>query len=158
PERQEVGGRMRWQMTCALVLVLPALAAAADGGGSVVVGDPKGALGDQASVAGGVAGHLVFPSGSPVLSLRLEGSYLLYGTETIHLPVAGTAGRINREITTDNWIAQAGVGPQIMFPGRGVRPYIHGFAGISYLSTTSQLRDPQGFISAYSTNYDDTGF
>src|SRR5262249_15528469 len=113
--RQEVGGRMRGRLACAVLVLLPSIAAA-DGGGSLVVADPKGALGDQASVAGGVSGHYALPLGSPFFSLRLEGSALLYGTETIHLPVVGTAGRINREITTDNWIVQAGAGPQVVFP------------------------------------------
>ncbi|PYQ49532.1 MAG: hypothetical protein DMF78_18025 [Acidobacteria bacterium] len=148
---------MRSRSTWALLFLFPAVAAA-DGGGSVVVGAPRGALGEQASVAGGLAGHAVFPSASPVLSLRLEGSWLLYGTETVRVPLARTAGRINREITTDNWIAQLGIGPQLVLPLRAVRPYVHGFAGVSYLSTTSQLRDPDGFVSATSTNYDDTAF
>jgi len=148
---------MRGRLACAVLVLLPSIAAA-DGGGSLVVADPKGALGDQASVAGGVSGHYALPLGSPFFSLRLEGSALLYGTETIHLPVVGTAGRINREITTDNWIVQAGAGPQVVFPTGRVRPYIHGFAGVSYMSTDSHLRDPYGFVSAYSTNYDDTGF
>jgi hypothetical protein len=148
---------MRPYLACAMSFLLPAVAAA-DGGGSVVVGTPRGALGEQASVAGGLAGHAVFPSRSSLLSLRLEGSWLLYGSETVRVPLARTAGRINREITTDNWIAQLGVGPQLVLPARGVRPYIHGFAGVAYLSTTSQLRDPDRFVSATSTNYDDTTF
>jgi hypothetical protein len=138
-------------------LIAPS-ALAADGGGSLVLGAPRGALGQEASVAGGLAGHAVFPSHSSVVGLRLEGSWLLYGSETVRLPVARTAGRIHREVTTDNWIAQLGIGPQVVLPFPGVRPYVHGFAGVSYLSTTSQLRDPDGFVSAASTNYDDTTF
>jgi hypothetical protein len=148
---------MRSHLTWALLLLAPS-ALAADGGGSLVVGAPRGALGQEAGVAGGVAGHALFPSRSSVLSLRLEGSWLLYGSETVRVPVARTAGRLNREVTTDNWIAQLGIGPQLVLPLRGVRPYVHGFAGVSYLSTTSQLRDPDGFVSATSTNYDDTAF
>jgi hypothetical protein len=109
-------------------------------------------------VAGGVAGHLLLATRSGALGLRLDGSWLLYGSETVRLPVTGTAGRIDREVTTDNWVAQLGVGPQIVLPLRGARPYLHGFAGLSYLSTESRLRDPSGFASRTSTNYDDTGF
>jgi hypothetical protein len=148
---------MRLRLTSALILLFPSVLAA-DGGGSLVVGAPRGALGEQASVAGGLAGHAVFPSGASALSLRLEGSWLLYGSETVRLPVARTAGRLNREITTDNWIAELGLGPQLVLGKRGVRPYVHGFAGVAYLSTTSQLRDPDRFVSATSTNYDDTTF
>jgi hypothetical protein len=148
---------VRSRLLATLLLIAPS-ALAGDGGGSLVLGAPRGALGQEASVAGGLAGHAVFPSHSPVVGLRLEGSWLLYGSETVRLPVARTAGRIQREVTTDNWIAQLGIGPQIVLPFPGVRPYVHGFAGVSYLSTTSQLRDPDGFVSATSTNYDDTTF
>jgi hypothetical protein len=140
-----------------LLLIAPS-ALAADGGGSLVLGAPRGALGQEASVAGGLAGHAVFPSRSSIVGLRLEGSWLLYGSETVRVPVARTAGRIHREVTTDNWIAQLGIGPQVVLPFPGVRPYVHGFAGVSYFSTTSQLRDPDGFVSATSTNYDDATF
>ena len=109
-------------------------------------------------MAGGVAGHLLLATRSGALGLRLDGSWLLYGSQTVRLPVAGTAGRIVREVTTDNWVAQLGVGPQIVLPLHGARPYLHGFAGLSYLSTESRLRDPSGFASRTSTNYDDTGF
>ena len=142
--------------------VLGALAAApafaVEGGSALVFGAPRGALRAQADVAGGLAGHLLFATRSGALGLRLDGSWLLYGSETVRIPVARTAGRIDREVTTDNWVAQAGLGPQIVLPLRGLRPYVHGFAGLSYLSTESRLRDPSGFTSATSTNYDDTGF
>jgi hypothetical protein len=140
----------------AVLIAAPALAV--EGGGALVVGAPGGALGNQADVAGGVAGHLLWSTKSGTLGLRLEGSWLLYGSETVRIPVARTAGRIEREVTTDNWVAQAGLGPQIVLPLRGLRPYLHGFAGLSYLSTDSRLTDPSGFTSAASTNYDDTGF
>lgn len=146
----------------ALVAFLAGLTAstalAADGGGALVVGAPRGALGREASVAGGVAGHVLFASRSGVLGLRLDGSCLLYGTETVRVPVARTASRIVREITTDNWMAQAGIGPQLVLPMRGARPYVHAFVGASYLSTTSELREPNGIVSTPSTNFDDTGF
>ncbi|HEY8148842.1 MAG TPA: hypothetical protein VIK51_08040 [Vicinamibacteria bacterium] len=145
-----------WAAILAALIASPALAV--DGGGALVLGAPRGALGEQADVAGGVAGHLLLATRSGALGLRLDGSWLLYGSETVRLPVAGTAGRIDREVTTDNWVAQLGVGPQIVLPLRGARPYLHGFAGLSYLSTESRLRDPSGFASRTSTNYDDTGF
>ena len=133
-------------------------APAFEGGGALVLGAPHGARGEQADVAGGVGGHLLKTTPSGKLGLRLDGSFLLYGSETLRIPVAGTAGRLNREITTDNWVAQLGLGPQIVLPMRGARPYFHGFAGLSYLSTESYLVDPSGFASRTSTNYDDTGF
>jgi hypothetical protein len=133
-------------------------AGAAELGGALVVADPGGALGEEASVAGGLAGHALWKTHSGTVGLRLDGSWLLYGTETVRIPVAGTAGRIVREVTTDNWAAQLGAGPQVVLPLGKVRPYLNAFAGLSYLSTTSHLRDPIGHFSADSTNYDDTAF
>jgi len=148
-----------WTAVVALLGSLSASPALAlEGGGAFVLGAPHGALGEQADVAGGVGGHLLYATPSGKLGLRLDGSVLLYGSETLRIPVAGTAGRLNREITTDNWVAQLGLGPQLVLPLRGARPYVHGFAGLSYLSTESYLVDPSGFASRSSTNYDDTGF
>lgn len=153
---------MRVRSSTTVLALLGALVAspalAVEGGGAFVFGAPRGALGEQADVAGGLAGHLLLATRSGALGLRLDGSWLLYGSETVRLPVARTGGRLVREVTTDNWVAQLGVGPQIVLPLRGLRPYLHGFAGLSYLSTESHLRDPSGFVSATSTNYDDTGF
>jgi hypothetical protein len=148
-----------WTAVLALLgslIASPALAL--EGGGAFVLGAPHGALGEQADFAAGVGGHLLQSTKSGKLGLRLDGSVLLYGSETLRIPVAGTAGRLNREITTENWVAQVGLGPQIVLPLRGARPYLHGFAGLSYLSTESHLVDPAGFASRVSTNYDDTGF
>jgi hypothetical protein len=153
---------MRMRSWTAMLAVLAALIAspalAVEGGSALVFGAPRGALGEQADVAGGLSGHLLLSTKSGALGLRLDGSWLLYGSETVRIPVARTAGRIEREVTTENWVAQVGLGPQIELPLRGLRPYVHGFAGLSYLSTESHLRDPSGFTSATSTNYDDTGF
>src|SRR6185295_2884503 len=148
-----------WTAVVALLGSLSASPALAlEGGGAFVLGAPHGALGEQADVAAGVGGHRLKATRSGKLGLRLDGSVLLYGSETLRIPVAGTAGRLNREITTENWVAQVGLGPQIVLPLRGARPYLHGFAGLSYLSTKSHLTDPAGFASRTSTNYDDTGF
>jgi hypothetical protein len=150
---------MRLRTTATLLVALTAAPAlAGDGGGALVLGAPRGALAEEADVAGGLAGHALFGTRSRALALRVDGSWLLYGSETVRVPVARTAGRIVREVTTDNWVAQLGLGPQLVLPVGGVRPYVHAFVGASYLSTTSQRRDPDGFVSAASTNFDDTAF
>ena len=151
-----VRGRTGTLALLGALIASPALAA--EGGGALVLGAPRGALGEQADLAGGLAGHLLFATRSGALGLRLDGSWLLYGSETVRIPAARTAGRIDREVTTDNWVAEVGVGPQLVLPLRGARPYLNGFAGLSYLSTESRLRDPSGRTSRSSTNYDDTGF
>ena len=157
---EEVGARMR---AAALAVTLGTLAAspalANDGGGALVLAAPRGALAEQADIAGGLGGHSCWRQPLPA---RWACAWTEAGCCTAarrcDIPVARTAGRLVREITTENWVAQAGIGPQIAFPVGGVRPYVHAFVGASYLSTTSELRDPDGFVSASSTNYDDTGF
>lgn len=148
---------MRWTLAAVLATLAVSPVLAADGGASLVLGAPRGALGEQADLAGGLAAHGLLATRSGVLALRLDGSWLLYGSETVRIPVARTAGRIVREVTTDNWVAELGLGPQITLPVGAARPYVNAFVGLSYLSTTSELRDPDGFVSRSSTNYDDTG-
>src|SRR4029450_9050556 len=79
-------------------------------GGALVPGAPHGALGEQADFAAGVGGHLLQSTKSGKLGLRLDGSVLLYGSDTLRIPVAGTAGRLNREITTATRGGQRGLG------------------------------------------------
>lgn len=126
-------------------------------GGDLVVGSPTGAFAHQVSVAGGLAGFAVWTVRSGVLGLRVDGGFALYGSETVRVPVARQLSRISVDVTTDNWIAHLGAGPQLMVPSGPLRPYANAFAGVSYFSTTSEATaDYQTVFLAGSTNHDDT--
>ena len=79
--------RARTLATILGVLVAsPALPPTAAG---LVLGAPGEPFGQQADLAGGLAGHAELaatPSGA--LALRVDGSWLLYGSETVHVPIA----------------------------------------------------------------------
>lgn len=118
---------------------------------------PTGAFGD--SVGTGFAMDMnylyrVDPGG--VLGIRLEGGFSIYGSEDRRVLLSPTVGgRITTELVTSNNIAHLVVGPQLMVPGRTVRPYLNAQAGIAYFSTTSSLRDDYGESFASTNNFDD---
>ncbi len=90
------------------------------------------------------------------LGLRVDGSFVVYGHERYEAPLTHTIPRIVVDVTTDNFVASFGVGPQLTM-GRGwLRPYVYGTAGLSYFATVSSLSgtaDSDRFAST--TNFDD---
>jgi opacity protein-like surface antigen len=151
---------MRRRVTLASLLLVPASPATAEvvWGGGVVVGTPTGEFSRHVDVAGGLAGHaLVRSAGSPA-GLRLDGSWLLYGSETSRAPLARPLGRLATELTTDNWIGQFAAGPELRARAGRVRPYAQGFIGVSYVSTTTELSGPRPGFGPVTTNLDDTAF
>jgi opacity protein-like surface antigen len=105
-----------------------------------------------------VAGHALWAPGR-VFGLRLDGSFLIYGSETVPRPFRGTGGRVGLSVRTDNWIGTLALGPQLMARSGRVRPYANAFAGVSYFSTTSELLGPDELsVLASTTNHDDATF
>lgn len=110
----------------------------------------------------GLDGFLRFnadPNG--VLSLRLEGGFLVYGNETKRVPLSSTVGgRILVDLTTSNNIAWLGLGPQLTLPTRLLQPYVNASVGYSYFYTRSSVEgtDNDNNPFASTTNYDDGTF
>lgn len=136
----------------ALALAVPAAAgedAAASGpgfrfGGALTVAAPTGEFARHVDVAGGLSGFALFGRPRGVLALRADAGWLLYGTETLRRPVPGTEGRVLEDVaSTDNWIAHASVGPQLMARSGRLRPYAHAFVGVSHFATSSELLRPR---------------
>jgi len=142
-------------------LLAPSAARATDlvGGAAFLVGVPQGDFDRAVDTGYGLQAHaLLTPSGKP-FGLRIEGSFLIYGSETFVAPFAGTGGRVGLEVTTDNWIGSFAVGPELAVRSGAIRPYAHALVGLSYLATTSDLRNGiEPFPVASSTNFDDTTF
>lgn len=109
---------------------------------------------------GGSAHGIVRLDRDGLLGVRMDLGALTYGRETQRVPLSSTiGGRILVDVNTSNNIGFAGVGPQIGVPNGALRPYAHGFAGVSYLFTESSLRgtrDDEAFAST--TNFDDATF
>ena len=73
-------------------------------------------------------------------------------------PVPGTGGLITEDLTIENWLLNAGVGPQVMARSGPVRPYAYALAGLGYFATDTTLGNDYYPASIGSTNYDDTTF
>jgi hypothetical protein len=113
-------------------------------GGALSVAAPTGEFADHVDVAGGLSGVALFGRPRGLLALRADAGWLLYGSQTLRRPVPGTAGRVLEDVArTDNWIAHAALGPQLMARSGRVRPYAHAFAGVSYFATSSELVRPR---------------
>jgi opacity protein-like surface antigen len=114
-------------------------------------GAPTGYFGNVVGAGLGFSGHLLLmPSPGP-FGLRCELSYLEYGSETFAVPIAGTSGRVDQEVTTSNAIGRFAVGPQLMARSGSIRPYVYATVGTSDFFTMSSLRTLNGDYDDYST-------
>jgi opacity protein-like surface antigen len=128
------------------------------GGGGLLIGVPLGEFGDATDEGFGVVGHAVFTPGGGPFGVRLQAGGLIYGSRSFTTPVPGTGGLITQDLTTDNWLLNAGLGPQFMLRSGSVRPYAYALAGVGYFATDTSLDDGYDHGSYSSTNYDDTTF
>lgn len=124
---------------------------------SFIAADPVGDFGQL--VNDGFGGQLEgrFPlAASGLVSLRLDGGFLIYGHERQRMCFSLPVGcRIAVDLTTTNTIAFAGVGPELAIPGP-VSPYVNGSVGISYFGTHSSLSGADDFDQEFTTrNYSD---
>lgn len=127
-------------------------------GGGLVVAQAQGEFRDHVDYGVGFGGHLVYaPGPAGIVGLRLEGSLLVYGYETLRVPLSSTiGGRVLVDVNTSNNIAYLGVGPQLMAPAGGVRPYVNGTVGLGYFFTESSVEGSRSHETfASTTNYDD---
>src|SRR5687768_10814784 len=133
-------------------------------GGSFTIAETRGEFSDY--VDGGLGGTLHYIHSldrDGWLALRVDGGFIIYGHERQTVPLSPTlGGRILVDLTTSNNIAWIGVGPQIGVPDGTLKPYVHGYAGYSYLSTTSSVEsadyyyDDEPYFTT--TNFDDWSF
>jgi opacity protein-like surface antigen len=120
---------------------------------------PNGDFAEAAGTGFGALGHaFITPEHAP-FGLRIDGSVLVYGSESFTVPFSGTGGRVGVDVTTDNWIAHLGAGPQFAVRSGPIRPYVNATLGFSYFATTSDVKGEDAFEPiASSTNYDDWTF
>lgn len=125
---------------------------------SLLAAQPLGEFDDYINVGGGVSGGVMYQLGpnSPV-ALRIDAGYVLYGSEKTRIH---PFPRLEGDITTNNSIVFAGIGPQFMVPDGMFRPYLGGSVGLAYFFTQSSL---DGITSGSdqileTTNFDDVTF
>ncbi len=127
-------------------------------GASFTYAQPQGAFRDAVDRGLGGTFHGVRRVAGE-LGLRATAGLLNYGHERERLPLTPITGRVSVDVTTSNNIAFLGVGPQVGVPDGTLKPYAHGYAGVSYLWTESSLASTRSDESfATSTNYEDATF
>ena len=122
-------------------------------GVAVTGGSPVGQfteLVDENSIAGLNANLNLNFNRRGTVALRIDGSYLQYGSEDRPLPLSATGGLLAGEMTTSFYIASLRAGPEFVLGTGRVRPYVFGTAGISYFATETSVG-----ICCGTTNYDD---
>jgi hypothetical protein len=129
-------------------------------GGAVQLGDPRGTFGEAADTGVGALAHATVRTRGGVVGWRIEGGWLVYGSESFGAPVPGTRGRVTTDVAfTENSVGHAVTGPVIMAPRGPVRPYASAFAGVSYFETATELRPRRlGPAFARETHFADTTF
>lgn len=128
------------------------------GGIALLIAQPRGDFDRYVNPSFGLGGELLWKlDRRGILGLRVGGGYITYGRERVREPAFG--GRIAVDVTTNNNILLAGVGPQLGLPTGRIRPYITGTAGLGYFFTQSSVRgtnDSQQFAST--KNFSDFTF
>jgi hypothetical protein len=125
------------------------------GQASFLVGVPREAFDQVVGTGYGLEGHAFLAAKGRPIGLRLQASFLVYGSETIVVPFPGTGGRVGAEIVTDNWIGSFAAGPELVARHGRIRPYVTTLVGFSYFATTSSFRGDPSPQAAYTTNFDD---
>jgi hypothetical protein len=168
---QDLRLTVRLVMALGLVaIVAPGLSAQSPGlreahpraevGGGVSLAFPVGEFGNFVDFGGGLNGFAVINlDRAALLGLRIEGSFMLYGSETVQRPLSLTIPEVAVDVTTDNFIVSFGVGPQFTLSHGPVRPYVFGTLGFSYFATESSARGTaDDYPFGRSVNFDDFTF
>lgn len=124
---------------------------------NLAVADPVGDFGRMVDQGFGLELEGRFPVvADGVLSIRLDGGFIIYGHESKAVCFPAPIGcRVGAELNTSNNIAFVGVGPELAVPGP-VSPYIHAGVGLSYFATESSLDGLDDSESYFRTrNYSD---
>lgn len=121
---------------------------------------PVGEFANYVDLGGGIGGFGVFfVDDRQVFGLRLDASWIIYGSSTVRRQLSPTVPFVNVEVTTQNGIGSFAFGPQIALPEGPVRPYARAGVGFSYFQTKTSVKgssNSEPFAS--STNFDDTTF
>jgi hypothetical protein len=123
----------------------------------VLLAQPTGEFSNYVDVGFGLGAHALWePDPDGLFGLRLDGSYLIYGSETRRYQLLPL---VDVDVTTNNQIAGLQFGPQLSVGRGAVRAYGYGQIGFSYFATTSSVEGSGNIESfASTTNFDDFTF
>ncbi len=105
---------------------------------------------------GGGMGVLAFITPERNVALKLDGTFVVYGSDSFRVPLSPTIPFVDVDVRTTNYIASLGVGPQVYLGTGSLRPYVYGTVGFSYFATQTSVsgtNEVEDFAST--TNFDD---
>jgi hypothetical protein len=99
---------------------------------------PQGEFSDFVDAGFGLGGWFAFNlDHRGMFAFKLEGNWIIYGSETRHLPLSPVVPFVTVDVTTRNNIYALGAGPLITLATGTIEPYITGTVGFSYFATES---------------------
>lgn len=129
-------------------------------GASLVLALPTGEFKRYVNAGGGLSAFVDFKLGSQsAAGLRLDGTFILYGSERRRVPLSSTVQLVYVDVVTSNQIFTLGFGPRIAARRGAIRPWIGAEVGFSYFWTSSAVAgsDNSGPFAS-STNFHDFAF
>ncbi|HSH74370.1 MAG TPA: hypothetical protein VLA09_01605 [Longimicrobiales bacterium] len=145
PQVEEYAGPVRWEL-----------------GLTGLLADPVGEFDDYVGLGGGFNLFGVFYLGESLRwGLRLDGTLIVYGSNTVRRPLSPTVPFVDVDVKTENTIASFALGPHVVFGDGWIRPYLHASVGASQFATTTSVygsgsSDFQPFAST--DNFEDYTF
>ena len=129
-------------------------------GGHLDLALPQGEFDEFVGTGYGLGGFVgVNLDNTGTVALMIDGSFLIYGHETIRRPLSTTVPFVTVDVSTSNNIYALGFGPIITLGHGTIRPYFTGTVGFSYFATESSVSGSNNVDSfAESTNFDDFTF
>lgn len=128
---------------------------------SGLVAVPQGEFDDAlGTVGGGLSVGMLYAIPRSPVALGFEGSIAVYGYERRITPLSLTIPDVQVGVTTSNNLAQGLAVLRLQVPRGGVRPYVDGVAGLTYLFTETRVEDDDDYYyedgpSFSTTNFDD---
>lgn len=129
-------------------------------GGAIILGYPQGEFRENVPNPG-IGGNLNFGFRFPEtpLSVGLNLTFLIYGSERREEPFSTTIPDVYVDVTTTNNLVMAHLMFRLQPPRGGVRPYLEGLFGLNYLWTETRIEDQDDYEEvASSTNFRDATF
>ncbi len=126
-------------------------------GATLNVGVPQGEFADFVDASPGLSGFFVANfDRQGIFGLRLDGGALIYGNETVRVPLSPMIRRVFVDVETENEILSFFLGPQLTAPPGPIRPFLHAGVGLSWFGTVSSVRGTDSYGDfARTVNFDD---
>jgi hypothetical protein len=128
---------------------------------SFIQSRPQDALSRNIDLGYGVNGTYLFRlDRAGYFGLRADAGFLQYGDESKRVPLSSTiGGRVQVDVSTNNYIVPLSIGPQVMWPKGSIRPYANAGIGGQFFFTQSSVEgsDDINTFARTTNQWDKTG-